>query len=222
MEKSFTPRERTGQQHEQNLPCGRLCWRRLWTMGQKDEVSGEQGHVDDERSCFWTWEATECAWQSRPFKGRQVKTRKGKGKGKGKGRSKTTGRAFFGDEQVQDPEWWSEEDFAWWSEGKKGKKGLSKGNDGLQNGGFRPYQPDKVQARIFSKTKTEERIKKEKAKKEPLFNPDCQPQKHPMKKDMAAPGNQTIGLRVIGLTWGYLPAMVKPQWVKRNAPHKQT
>ena len=31
----------------------------------------------------------------------------------------------------------------WWSKGKKGKKGLSKGNDGLHKGGFRPYQPDK-------------------------------------------------------------------------------
>ena len=65
----------------------------------KDEVTGEQGYVDDERSCFWTWDDTECAWQSRPFKDRQVKRRKGKGQGKGKGRSKRTGRAFFGDEQ---------------------------------------------------------------------------------------------------------------------------
>ena len=39
-------------------------------------------------------------------KGRQVKRRKGKGKG----RSKRTGRAFLGDEQAQDPVWWSEED----------------------------------------------------------------------------------------------------------------
>ena len=73
-----------------------------WT---KDEVTGEQGKVDDERSCFWTWDDTECAWQSRPFKGRQVKRRKGKGKGEGKGR--------------------------------KGKEGVSWGNDGFQKGGFR-------------------------------------------------------------------------------------
>ena len=32
-----------------------------WT---KDEVTGEQGYVDDERSCFWTWDGTECVWQS--------------------------------------------------------------------------------------------------------------------------------------------------------------
>ena len=41
--------------------------------------------------------------------------------------------------------------------------------------------------------------KKEKAKKGPILNPDSQPQKHPMEKDMAKPGNQTIGLPVTGL-----------------------
>ena len=76
-------------------------------------MTGEQGNIDDDRSCFWTWDDTERAWQSRPIKGCQVKRRKGKGKEKGKGRPKRTGRAFFGDEQVQDPEWWSEEDVAW-------------------------------------------------------------------------------------------------------------
>ena len=44
-----------------------------------DEVTGEQGYIDDERSCFWTWHDHEYAWQSRPFNGRQVKRRKGKG-----------------------------------------------------------------------------------------------------------------------------------------------
>ena len=73
----------------------------------KNEVTGEQGYIDDDRSCFWTWDDTERALQSRPFKGRQVKRIKGKGKGKGKGRSTRTGRAFFCNEQVQDPEWWS-------------------------------------------------------------------------------------------------------------------
>ena len=70
---------------------------------------------------------------------------------------------------------------------KKDKKGLE-GNDGFQKGGFR-----------HTRTKAEERIKKEKAKKEPILNPDSQPQKHPTKKDKARPGNQTIGLPVIGL-----------------------
>ena len=138
------------------------------------------------------------AWQSRPFKGRLVKRRKGKGKGKGRGRSKRTGRAFFGDEQAQDPEWWQEEDQVWWSKGKKGKKGLSKGNDGFHKSGFRSYQPDKGAGKDYI-PRTKARAKKEKARKEPFLNPDSQPQKHPMKKDMARPWNQEIGLPVTGL-----------------------
>ena len=125
----------------------------------KDEVTGEQGHVDDERSCFWTWDDTEGVWQSRPFKGRLVNRRKGKRKrkrqrqrqrkrkrkrkrrkkrGKHPGTYKGSGRAFLGEEQAQDSEMWSEKDFAWWNKGRKGKKGLSKGNDGFQKGVFSP------------------------------------------------------------------------------------
>ena len=114
-----------------------------------DDVTGVQGYFDDERSCFWTRDNNEYAWQSRPFKGRQVMRRKGKGKGKGKSGFKRAGRAFFGEGQAQDPEWWSEEDFAWGSKGKKGKIGLSKGNEGFQNGGFRTYQPEKGAGKEF-------------------------------------------------------------------------
>ena len=88
-------------------------------FAKKDET-GEQGYVDDERSCFWTWDDTGCAWQSRPFMG-QVKRRKAKGKGKGKHKStsKRSGRAFLGEEQAQDSKIWSEEDFAWWTKGQR-------------------------------------------------------------------------------------------------------
>ena len=107
---------------------------------------------------------------------------------------------FFGDEQAQDPEWWLEEDLVWWSKGKKGKQGWSKGNDGLQiRVVFARTSPTKVQAMTFTIAKAEERVKKEKAKKELFLNRDSQPQIHPMKKDMAKPENQTIGLPVTGL-----------------------
>ena len=62
----------------------------------KDEVTGEQGYVDDERSCFWTWDDTECVWQSRPYKGRQLKRKKGKGKGKHKRKPKRSGKSIPG------------------------------------------------------------------------------------------------------------------------------
>ena len=162
----------------------------------KDEVTGEQGYVDDERLCFWTWDDTECAWQSRPFKGRQAKRRKRKGKRKR--RSKRTGRAFSGDEQARS-RMVVRRGLCLVVQRKERQEGLSKGNDGFHKGGFRPYQPDKGAGKDFPKQRQRERIEKEKAKKEPILNPDSQPQKHPMKKDMARPGNQTIGLPVIGL-----------------------
>ena len=100
----------------------KFCWRRIWTMCHR-------------RSDWWTrlyrrWKivffghgtTTRKTWQSRPFKGRQARRRKGKDKGG----FKRTGRAFLGEAQAQEPEWWSEEDCAWWSKGKKGKKGPSK------------------------------------------------------------------------------------------------
>ena len=33
-----------------------------------NEVPGEQGYIDDEISCFWTWDDNENTWQSRLFK----------------------------------------------------------------------------------------------------------------------------------------------------------
>ena len=91
-----------------------------------DEVTGEQRYVDDGKPCFWTWDDNEYARQSRPLRSRLLKRRKGKGKGRDEGRSNRTGRAFFGEEHAQDPELWSEEDFVWWTKGRKGKKGWSK------------------------------------------------------------------------------------------------
>ena len=55
-------------------------------FGQRamDEVTGGQVTMMMMRSSFLTWEDNEYAWQSRPFKGRQVRRRRGKGEGKGK------------------------------------------------------------------------------------------------------------------------------------------
>ena len=107
-----------------------------------DEVTGEQGYVDGERSCFWTWDDNEFFWQSRPCEGREVRKRKGKGKGKGKGRSKGTGRAFLGEEQAQDLNG-GQKKIVLGGQKEGGKKVFSKGNEGFQKGGFRTYQPEK-------------------------------------------------------------------------------
>ena len=92
-------------------------------------------------------------------------------------------------EQAKDSELGSEEDFAWLTKGRKGKKGLSKGNDGFQKGGLSPLPSlIKVQARIISRTKAKESTTKEKAKETLILNPDVQPLKHLKKKDIAMPG----------------------------------
>ena len=159
-------------------------------FGQRttDEVTGEQRHIDFVRSCFWIWNDYEYAWQSRPFKGRQVKRRKGKGKGKGKGRSKRTGRAFFGDEQAQDPEWWSEETLLGCSKERLGRKACQKAMVAFRRVVFSITSQMKAQARIFPRTKARGKTQKEKARKELILNPDFQPVKHPMKKDTVCLG----------------------------------
>ena len=52
---------------------------------------------------------------------------------------------------------------------------------------------ERVQAVISTRTKAEARTKKEMVRKVLILNQDFQPQKHPVKKDMAMPGIQTIG-----------------------------
>ena len=53
---------------------------------------------------------------------------------------------------------------------------------------------ERVQAMISTRTKAEARTKKERARKVLILNLDRQPREHPVKKDMAILGNQTIGI----------------------------
>ena len=99
--------------------------------------------------------------------GSQVKRRKGKGEGEGKGGFKRTGKAYLGEEQTKDPEWWSEEDGVWWSKGNRGKKGSSKGKNNLPEGDSRTYHPEKGQIMNITLTKEEAWIRREKEKKVP-------------------------------------------------------
>ena len=63
---------------------------------------------------------------------------------------------------------------------------------------FARTSPPKVQEKPVLKTKTEQRFKKEKPKKELVLNRDSQPPKNSMKKYVARP-SQTIRLPVTGL-----------------------
>ena len=129
-------------------------------QGAKDEVIGEQGYVDDERSCFWTSYDTEGVWQSRPYKGRQLKRREGTGNGKHKGISKRSGRAFLGRAFKHNIQ-------------KCGQKRTllsgtkdAKARKDCQKGGFRPYQPDKGAVKDYSQNKGKGKFQKGKGKEE--------------------------------------------------------
>ena len=45
-----------------------------------DEVTGEQGYVDDKHLCFWSSDNTQSTWKSRPFKSGSLKKRQVEGK----------------------------------------------------------------------------------------------------------------------------------------------
>ena len=104
-----------------------------------DEVTGEQGYIDDEGSCFRTWDNDEYAWRSRSFRTRKLKK---KWRAERKGGDRGTRRTFLG-EEAQDPESLPEEDGVWWSKRKRGKKGFSKGNESFRKGGFRTSPSEK-------------------------------------------------------------------------------
>ena len=161
-----------------------------------DEVTGEQGYIDNERSCFWTWDDNEYAWQSRPLKGRQVKRRNGKGKADPRGPEEHSlaknkhkilnvrhKRTLLGGPKE-----------------RKARKAGQKATKAFGRVAFVLTSQITVQARTTPRTKTKERTKNEKVRKEFILDLDFQPLKHPMKKDMAMFGNRTTGLPAIGLT----------------------
>ena len=86
------------------------------------------------------------------------------------------------------------------STGERGKKGVSKGNEGFQRCGFALTNQKRVQALISTRTKGRGKDEKEVAGKALSSNLDHQLRKHPVKKDMAMPSNRTLGLPNIGLT----------------------
>ena len=64
---------------------------------------------------------------------------------------------------------------------------------------FALASPTQLQVRTFPKTKIEERIKKEKARKKLILNPYFQPLMELKKKDIAIHGNLMTGLSFSGL-----------------------
>ena len=102
---------------------------------------------------------TEGVWQSRPIQGPT---------GEKKKREKESTKVFTKEAEVHSLaknnhkilKCGQERTFAWWTNGRKGKNGLSKGNDGFQKGGFRPYQPDKGASKDYSQNTGKGKFKK--------------------------------------------------------------
>ena len=84
---------------------------------------------------------------------------------------------------------------------KKGKKGLLEGNDGFQKVLFRPYQPEKGAGKDSHQNNGRRKDRKRKGKEGAQFQSGFSASETPTEEGYAhAPGNQTIGLPVIGLT----------------------
>ena len=117
-----------------------------------------------------------------------------------KGRSKRTRRVFFGKEQAQDTELWSEEDFAWWTKGRKGKKGWSKSNDGFPKGSYRPYQSYKGAGKDFNQNKGKRNDQKGKSDESLYPQPGRSASEAPDEVGYGMPGNRMTDLPASGLT----------------------
>ena len=127
-----------------------------------------------------------------------MKRRKGKGKGKGKGRSKRTEEHSLAKNKYKIPNGGQKRTLLGGQKERKVRKACQKAMMVFRRVAFSLTRPIKVQRRDVPQNKSRAKGQKEKAKKVPFLNPDCKPQKHPMKKDM--PGNQKVGLPVIALT----------------------
>ena len=89
---------------------------------------------------------------------------------------------------------WSEEEFAWWTKGSKGKKG----NYGFQKGGFRSYQPDEGEDKDYSQKKRKRKFHQREGQKEAHPQSGIPATEAP-EKDIAMNWNLMTGLPLSGL-----------------------
>ena len=144
--------------------------------------------MDDERSCFWTWDDIEYVWQCQKFKDRQLKRRKVKAKEKAREESKekeeyslveNKHRILNGSLEKMVLGGPKEEE----ARGVHRKVKIAS----LKMASHLPYQK-RMQAKISTRTKAEERNKKERARKVLILTVVFPPRKHPMKKIITNPG----------------------------------
>ena len=86
----------------------------------KDDVAGEQGYIDDERSCFWTWGRRWVCLAVQTIQGPSSEKKKGKRNKKRKGSiQKEWNRNSLATNRCKIPNG-GQKNFAWWSKAKKG------------------------------------------------------------------------------------------------------
>ena len=150
-----------------------------------DEVTGgEQGYIDDERSCFWTWGDNEKTWQSRPFKGRpgeEKKRKNAKEKVKGDPKGPEEHSPVMNKHKILNGG--QRRTLLGGPKERKARKACQKATMAFRRVVFLLYQ-----ARIKSRTMARERTKKEEARKELILNPDLQALKHTSFWMLAAQG----------------------------------
>ena len=106
-----------------------------------DEATVEQGWIDDERSCFWTWTTTSMLGSPESF--RIAKSKEEKAKEKVKVDPKELVRHTLVKNKPKTLNGGRKKIVLGGPGVKKSRKGSSKGNDGFQKSGFRTNQPEK-------------------------------------------------------------------------------
>ena len=166
----------------------------------KDEVTGEQFYVGDERSCFRTWDDIECVWQSRPYQGPPTENKTHEWK--------CEAQRFFQKEAEEHSLAKNKHKILKCGQRRtllgapkdaKARKACQKTMMAFRRVVFALTSQIKAQARIVPRTKARESSKKEKVRKKLILNPDIQPLKHLKKKDIVMTENLMTGLPVSGL-----------------------
>ena len=158
-----------------------------------DEVTGEEGYIDDEGSCFWAWTTT-----SVPGSPDQSGAKNKRGKDKAKERAKVDQKEPEEDSFVKSKHRHQNcglEKIVLGgpkeNEARKAHRKVMKASGRVD---FVLTRQERAQAVILTRTQAEARIKKERARMVLMHNQDSQHLKTLLKRDKAIPGNQTIGI----------------------------
>ena len=156
-------------------------------LGQQatDEVTGEQGYVDDERSCFGRGTTT--------FRSRKLKT-KVTAKERAKMDQKEPEELSLVNSKHTNQNCGLKKIVLGGLRENEARKTFRKVMKAFGEVAFALTHQKRVQAMISTRTKAEARIKKKRTKKVLILSQDIQPLKHTVKKEMAIPGYQTVGI----------------------------